>query len=55
MTGNPQSVANAILRVAEDATRRLRYSADALAAAPQYSRERHAEETLGLLEEMMEI
>jgi colanic acid biosynthesis glycosyl transferase WcaI len=48
--GDPQSVASAMLQLAEDATLRERHGVAALAAAPQYSRERHAQETLGLLQ-----
>ena len=51
--GNPQSVANAILRMASEPALRERYSAGALEAAPQYSRERHAQETLELLKDML--
>ncbi len=47
--GNPQSVAHAMLQLAGDPELRQRYSAAALAAAPQYSRDRHAQETLGLM------
>jgi colanic acid biosynthesis glycosyl transferase WcaI len=50
--GNHQSVANAILRMASDPALLQRYRAAALAAAPRYSRERHASETLELLKGM---
>ncbi len=48
--GDPQSVANAILRMAADPALCERYSSCAREASPQYSRERHASETLGLME-----
>jgi hypothetical protein len=41
--------------MANDPALRGRYSTGAREAAPHCSRERHAEETLGLLEAMMEI
>lgn len=47
--GEPTSVADAILRLATDTAERERVAANALRAAPQYSRERHAQETLDLL------
>jgi glycosyltransferase involved in cell wall biosynthesis len=47
--GDPQSVTNAILRLASEPALRERYGACAREAAPQYSRERHAQETLDLL------
>jgi colanic acid biosynthesis glycosyl transferase WcaI len=46
--GNPQSVASAILRMANDPNLRERYGACALAAVPKYSRDRHAQETMDL-------
>jgi colanic acid biosynthesis glycosyl transferase WcaI len=50
--GDPQSVTNAILRLASDQALRQRYGACAREAAPQFSRERHAQETLELLRGM---
>jgi glycosyltransferase involved in cell wall biosynthesis len=47
--GDPKSVADAILRLANDTAERERVAANALRAAPNYSRERHAQETLDLL------
>jgi colanic acid biosynthesis glycosyl transferase WcaI len=52
--GDAQSVANAILRLAEDPKLRQRHSTYAQEAAPQCSRERHAQETLGLMMGMVE-
>jgi glycosyltransferase involved in cell wall biosynthesis len=46
--GNPQSVTSAILRMASETALHERYGAAALAAAPQYSRDRNARETLAL-------
>jgi colanic acid biosynthesis glycosyl transferase WcaI len=50
--GDPQSVAHAILQLAEDPALHRRYSACAREQAPQSSRERYASETLALLKGM---
>lgn len=47
--GDPQSVASAMLQLAGNPALHQRLSDSALKAAPQYSRERHAQETLDLL------
>ena len=50
--GDPASVAQAVLSLACDSSRYQLHSKRALEAAPRYSRDRHADETLDLLKQM---